>query len=206
MTEWLDIYDENRNHIGVKDRAAVHRDGDWHCTFHCWIVYQGEQDTMVVQRRSPNVDSYPNMLDITAAGHYTAGERLADGLRELHEELGIDVAFEDLRYLGTRVGVYADDGLVDHGFNEVFLLDHDAPLESYQFDRHEISSLLRFTIDDGLALFSGAVESIPAQAVGEESGAVTLTRDDFIPSVDNYMYRICILAKRFLNGEKHLAI
>ena len=38
MTEWLTIFDSERNTIGKKLRDEVHRDGDWHETFHCWFV------------------------------------------------------------------------------------------------------------------------------------------------------------------------
>ena len=38
MTEWLTIFDSERNTLGKKLRDEVHRDGDWHETFHCWFV------------------------------------------------------------------------------------------------------------------------------------------------------------------------
>lgn len=38
MTEWLTIFDFERNILGKKLRDEVHRDGDWHETFHCWFV------------------------------------------------------------------------------------------------------------------------------------------------------------------------
>ena len=38
MTEWLTIFDFEKNILGKKLRDEVHRDGDWHETFHCWFV------------------------------------------------------------------------------------------------------------------------------------------------------------------------
>ncbi len=38
MTEWLTIFDPERNTLGKKLRDEVHRDGDWHETFHCWLL------------------------------------------------------------------------------------------------------------------------------------------------------------------------
>ena len=54
MTELLDIYDENGNHLGIKERRAVHLDGDWHRVFHCWVVYRDQDGVghVVAQKRS----------------------------------------------------------------------------------------------------------------------------------------------------------
>src|SRR5215510_7041074 len=102
MAEIFDIYDENMRHIGTKERSAVHRDGDWHKTFHAWVIFRDERgDWVLLQKRSADKDTFPNLLDISAAGHYSAGETMQDGLRELHEELGLTEAkFEDLIPLG----------------------------------------------------------------------------------------------------------
>ena len=35
--EYLDVYDENKNYLGKKDRNIVHRDALWHNTVHCWL-------------------------------------------------------------------------------------------------------------------------------------------------------------------------
>lgn len=70
MTELFDIYDEHQVHIGVKERAAVHHDGDWHKVFHCWVVYRGSDgiNYIVMQKRGPDKDTYPSLFDISAAG------------------------------------------------------------------------------------------------------------------------------------------
>ncbi len=207
MVEMLDIYDENMVHLGVKEREAVHRDGDWHRTFHCWIVYRdaaSQQDYIVVQRRGPDKQFHPNMLDVTAAGHYEAGETIADGVREIQEELGITVAFDRLLPVGGRWATGRDGELVDYEFNEVFLLNDDRPLSAYHYQREEVSDLVRVRLDDALALFAGEREAIPAEAL--EAGAFSVRVTDFVELADHYTYRVLVLAKRFLNGEKYLVI
>src|SRR4051812_4170966 len=115
MAEILDIYDENLVKLGSKDRGAVHRDGDWHRVFQCWIAYQDQGEAiLVMQRRAPGKEFYPNMLDTAAAGHYTTGETIADGIREIREELGIDVTFDQLVPIGQRVGIARAGNLIDH--------------------------------------------------------------------------------------------
>ena len=84
--ELLDLYSASGTPLGrAKPRSAVHRDGDWHKTFHCWMCYRGEagQEMLILQKRSPHVETWPNRFDITAAGHYRTGEDLSGGVREL---------------------------------------------------------------------------------------------------------------------------
>lgn len=55
MTEWLTIFDPERNTLGKKLRDEVHRDGDWHETFHCWFVEKDAEDMFLYfQLRSKN--------------------------------------------------------------------------------------------------------------------------------------------------------
>lgn len=208
MGEMLDIYDENFVKIGVKEREAVHHDGDWHRVFHCWIAYQGKDGEayVVMQRRSPSRQFFPDLLDISAAGHYTTGETIEDGLREVHEELGIEVTFDQLIPLGMRVAVGRDGELVDYQIEDVFLLIHDQPIQSYQPDPEEVTGLVAFKAKDGLALLNGECESITAQATGHGADEIELYRSDFIVSHDNYTAKICALVQHYFRGEKYLYI
>lgn len=208
MAEMLDIYDEQMNHIGIRERSAVHHDGDWHRVFHCWVAYRDAsgKDFLVMQRRGPNQETYPNYLDITAAGHYQAGETIADGIREVQEELGIQVSFNALIPLGIRIGVGRYKDIIDHQFEHVFLLLHDQDIATYHYQTSEVAGLVVLPVDEALELFSGERSEIHARAVGFYEGELTLTLDDFISNIDRYTYRMLILAKRALNGEKHLAI
>ncbi|MCY4146685.1 MAG: NUDIX domain-containing protein [Chloroflexi bacterium] len=207
MSERFDIYDEALTHIGTKSRAAVHRDGDWHQVFHCWVVGRDAQGEFVIlQKRGPAQDAYPGKVDISAAGHLVAGETVVDGVRELHEELGLRVNFDELRSLGRRVGIARADGLIDRQICHVFLYRCDQPLRDYTFAADEIDGLLKLRLDDGLRLLSGEVASVPAAALGLGVDEVTLTRADFIESIDNYVFKALLLAKRYLQGETLLYV
>lgn len=208
MSELLDIYDATGVHIGVKERAAVHREGDWHKVFHCWVVYRGADgiDYLVMQKRGPDKDSFPDVLDITAAGHYQAGETIRDGIREVEEELGIHVSFDDLVPLGEHVGVAEYPGLIDRQFCDVFLLVHDQAISEYRYQKEELVGLVVFRIDDGLNLFDGIVKTIPVKAVGFGVDQLDVTIDDFVPRTDDYVSRVLRLAVRYLNGERGLKL
>ena len=207
MSELFDIYDEALNHIGVKSRAAAHRDGDWHQVFHCWVIGREVDGApfLVLQKRKAHLD-YPNKIDISAAGHLAAGESPRDGIREIEEELGLSIAYEDLIPLGRRVGVNKIGDFVDRQICHVFLYECNQPLEAYQYKRDEVAGLIKLPIADAMRLHAGEVCALTAPAVGLKSPRLTITLDDFIPSIDNYIMKILILAQRFFAGEKELWI
>ena len=96
MVEYFDVLDERGNKTGkIKKREDVHRDGDWHKSIHIWIV--NDKNEVLLQKRSSNKDCYPNMWDISCAGHLTAGDTSISGaLREIKEELGLDISLSQL--------------------------------------------------------------------------------------------------------------
>ena len=203
MVELFDIYDDGLNHMGVKPRDEVHQDGDWHQVFHCWVISRG---CMIIQKRAPNKKIFPNMLDISCGGHLAAGETIREGSRELNEELGLEFEFDDLIPVGRRVSMNLYNGLIDREIANVFLYEVDKALSDFDYLRDEISGVVALPVDDGLALFAGEIESIRVDAVGLGQDKLIITLYDFVPSVDNIYYKSMVLAKRYLNGDKHLLI
>ena len=102
--EILDIVDENGTPTGKTiPRETAHRDGVRHRTAHVWVVRsEGGRTQVLLQKRSPEKESFPGLYDTSSAGHIPAGaEPLPSALRELREELGISAAPEQLRFAGT---------------------------------------------------------------------------------------------------------
>ena len=208
MTELFDIYDEDLNHIGVKPREVVHRHGDWHQVFHCWVIGKDDEGTefMIMQKRGPNQDTFPNKLDIGAAGHLQAGETVEDGARELEEELGLVVDFDDLISLGVRVGIVKYKDLIDCQICHVFFCECHQPLRDYQYQKEEITGLVKVPLDDGTRLLAGEIDSLVVEAIDLGQEEIRITTEDFISSVDHYGLKAFILAKSYFDGEQYLLI
>jgi isopentenyldiphosphate isomerase len=208
MTEYLDYYDDSFTHLGVKDRPSVHRDGDWHRVFHCWITYRDADgvDWLVAQKRSAQKATFPNRIDVTAAGHYLAGESIPDGLREVREELGIVVPFESLIPLGVHIDMARYGDQIDRELSDVFLLIHAQSLHEYQVQVEEVAGLVAFRVEDGIAFFEGQQQVLQASAAGWDEEIFMLHLEDFVPRIDAYWLKVCLLARRALNGERKLYI
>ena len=187
--ELLEVFDGHGRATGrAKSRAAIHLDGDWHRAFHCWILRRGGQE-VVLQRRSRLKDTYAGCWDAAAAGHWRFGESAADAAREIAEELGIAVRFEDLAYHGRgRVARRFPNGLTDRELHEVYVFEDDRPLSAYRPDPSEVSALAAFPARELIGVVSGrrpdvaAVEAVAVAADGRlESTRVVATRDDLVP-------------------------
>ena len=140
--EYLDILDENGNKTNItKKRTEVHRDGDWHKAVHIWII--NENGDILLQRRASNRD-YPNMLDISCAGHLSAGDDSTTGaLRELKEELSLEIDPHELKYITTLKRSPKDrDGFVDNEFDDLYLLRTNKKIEDLTYQKEEISEIL----------------------------------------------------------------
>ena len=162
MSEYFDIFDEDQRHIGVKARDAVHRDGDWHQVFHCWVIGRDCDDSpfVLLQKRADDKQMYAGKMDLSAAGHLEAGESVRDGVRELEEELGLRVEFEDLIPIGRRVDVKKSHSLVDYQICHVFFYECDRKLRDYVYQADEIAGLLKLPIAEGLRLFAGQCDHV----------------------------------------------
>ena len=203
--ELLDVYDELGAPLGVALRTVAHRDGLWHHCFHLWVV-SGEG--VLLQRRAADKDTFPGMLDATAAGHLTAGETVADGAREAEEELGVPFGLEQLAPLGMRSVVdHPTPGTTNREFQHVFLVRDDRPLDAWTaFDRVEVAGLAWLRLEHFTELVFGDVPG-PWPAREWDGSAVVATelrREELIPA--SYLRTLAIMLERFARGERPLAI
>lgn len=140
--EYFDLLDEDGNKIGkTKLRSEVHRDGDWHKAVHIWII--NDKGEILLQRRCATKDSNPNMLDISSAGHLSAGDdSLSGALRELKEELNIDIEDKELQFIKTlkRSSKYSDT-FINNEFDDLYILKTNKKIEDMEFQKEEISEI-----------------------------------------------------------------
>lgn len=192
MEEELDILDSAGAPTGeVAPKSEVHRLGLYHRCFHLWISGSGSGvPYLLVQRRARGKETWPGMLDVTAAGHLQSGEETLDGLREVEEELGLRVEPRRLIPLGTRGIDQEIPAGRDREFQEVFLLLETIDPASLRLQREEVASVVRLDLDAVERLHGG--EAVPAgewSAAGERR-ETEVGLGDFVPNDDRYLLRV----------------
>ena len=146
--EIFDIVDENGMPTGeTVERKEAHRKGIPHRTSHVWLVRRHDGEVQILlQKRCTTKDSYPGCYDISSAGHIPAGaDFIPSALRELKEELGLNVKAEELIDCGTRK-VSVDDEFYgepfhDRQFSRIFLLWMDKDESEFVIQKEEIDSV-----------------------------------------------------------------
>lgn len=206
--ELLDVVEPDGTPIGTRSRREVHAEGLWHQVFHCLLVRSGPPARVVLQQRAVGAASFPGKLDLSATGHLGAGEAPLDGVRELHEELGIDVDPARLVPVGARLLV--DDrgeGRNRERVNLFFLVD-DRPLHDFRPDPGAVEALVELEVADLALVVGDPGVRVPAQrwVPGAEPTPVVVSQAGLVPSVDGYWTVLAVMAQRFARGEGPIAI
>ncbi len=214
--EYFDVLDEQGNPTGmVKRRADVHRDGDWHRAFHCWVALEHScgEPAILFQRRSGRKDTHPEQLDVAVGGHYRAGEGFDDVVREIEEELGFSPSNDSLIQVGYRRGEGFGPTWIDREIEDVYVHVLTQALESLQPAHEEISALDLLLLADIEDLFLNRRNQVPTVRYRVQPDSTlsagfkaTVTRDDFIPVPDQYWLFGSRAASDVLSGRRDVQL
>lgn len=218
-SELIDVFDDLGRHQGVVERVDAHAQGLWHQVFHVLVVAErGDGWSAILQRRAAHKTTFAGLVDLSATGHLAAGEQPRDGVRELSEELGVDLDPSALIELGVRRMVDETVEGVNREFCHVFLARDDRPLSGYDPDPAEVSGVVEVRVDDLFDLVTGHVDTIAARELptGSTPGDVHLTQADLVPEPPlgqvwsgtsmPYWAALAMQAQRLAAGETRLSM
>jgi isopentenyldiphosphate isomerase len=139
--ELIDIVDENNNLTGEqKMKSEAHRDGLWHRAAHIWI-YNSKGEALL-QLRAKEKELWPDMWDLSAAGHVGAGEEpIVSGLREIQEELGLDIKVEDMEFYKVIPEKVKFNKVDNNEFHYVYLLKYDGDITGLRIQEEELQKI-----------------------------------------------------------------
>ena len=157
--EFLNLIDSHsRLTHSAKPRSLVHRDGDLHPTVHIWLIKRRDMGIYVLlQKRSPEKDVNPDRYDVSAAGHVSqGGEFRHAAVRELKEELGIEITGEKLELIGliNHRTQYGD--INDNELSAVYLCRENIDTENLVLQSSEVSEVCWAEIDEMISCMKNA--------------------------------------------------
>lgn len=158
--ELLDILQEDGSKTGiVRERGVAHREGSLHPTAHSWIVRpnEGGRYDVLLQKRSRNKDAYPGCYDISSAGHVGTGDSyLETAVRELEEELGLNINPQDLETVGIHRGkanqIFHGKPFKDNEISQVYVYRKLVDIENLKLQESEVEEVIWMDYDSCLQM------------------------------------------------------
>jgi len=154
--ELLEYFDEeNKNSLGVCERDLVHKDNLWHREVAVWIM--NEKNELLLQRRSAKKKQGANKLSITA-GHVDVKEDEAvSAVREVKEEIGLDIDLTDLIF----IDIYRNQQENNYCFSYTYLVKTNKKIEEMKIQEDEVSELKYISIGELEDRINNQDEEIP---------------------------------------------
>lgn len=171
--EFLDLVDDKaRITLSGKPRTLVHRDGDLHLTVHIWIIKCRDMGVYaLLQKRSPQKDIFPDCYDASAAGHVSQGEEyIHAAMKEAGEELGLQLAPNELEFIGYITSSYAEGDIRDNELRAVYIYRGEVDIENLHLQTEEVTEVRWAEIDELLAFMKNC--DFPNCISAEELGMV----------------------------------
>ena len=140
--------DSEGNYTGQKIlKSEAHQNGLFHPTVHIWLYT--DKGEVLLQQRAQIKKTFPLYWDVSVAGHVGAGETIIAGaIREVKEEIGLDISETELTPIGVFKSVQEHhSGLLDCEFHHTFVSCLKQPLETLCKQEEEVAALLLKPID-----------------------------------------------------------
>lgn len=193
LIDVVDLYTLNRTG-NVKTRTQVYLEGVWHITFHVWM-YHPKRRSLYVQQRSSEKLFCKDLLDVTVGGTVRAGEEIEDSAREIEEELGFAVPFDDLLFLEKKYYPLREGNYFNNQVAYVFLYAAHLELEEIRFNPEEVAALYEIPFHEVSRIFADPSYCYLASGIlftqnGYQAKDVEIQKQSFVPSIDNYPFRI----------------
>lgn len=146
--EYFDVLNECGEFTGeIASREECHEKGLWHRAVYGFIF--NKNGDVLLQKRSKNKKLWPDLWDVTAGGHVLTGEFGAQALiREIKEELGIDVAENEIKYLVGSRSTNIKGNIVNNHFNECYIVTKNVDISNIKLQEEEVSEIKWFTKDE----------------------------------------------------------
>ena len=142
--ELFDLYDAHRQPTGkTMVRGTPTPEGYYRLVIHICIF--NSQGQLLIQQRQGFKKTWKNMWDVSVGGAVTAGENSQLGAhRELLEELGLDVDFENIPPAVT--------GTFRGGFDDIYILNWDVDIDTITLQPEEVQQVKWAGKDEILAM------------------------------------------------------
>ncbi|MBR2679246.1 MAG: NUDIX domain-containing protein, partial [Exiguobacterium sp.] len=123
----------------------------------------------------------------TAAGHLATDETIANGVREIEEELGLSLTFEQLTSLGIFEDVIELDEFLDREFAHTYGYVYQD--ETLRFDDQEVMDVVAVQRNELMSITEGRMCTIEGRSL-MTNHLVQVTQADLVPHRQTYWQNV----------------
>lgn len=148
MDEYIELLDKHNKPSGQRIlKSEAHRIGLHHASVHIWFFT--DKNEVLLQKRHASKLTFPNLWDISVAGHIAHSELpLAAAIREIEEEIGITTNEKALRNIGTSNHKHTHpNGIIDYELHHIYIARLKSNLSDLKIQEEEVSEIKLIPID-----------------------------------------------------------
>ena len=141
MEEYIELLDHQGNFTGEKClKSVAHKKGLLHATIHLWLY---KANKVLIQKRVKTKATFPDLWDVSVAGHVHFGERPSQTvLRETQEELGLSLAFSEITFIGMhREKVVHKKDFIDNEWHYIYTAPLKKELSELHLQKDEVAEV-----------------------------------------------------------------
>jgi len=128
--ELVDVYNKRHEKLG-KTKGRKELDvGEYRLSCYAYIINDDNQ--LLIQQRVATVENMPNMWETLSGGAISGDTSLSGTIREIKEELGIEVNPDDMTFIGSYIR--------RKDFVEIWLLKSNVKIEKLKLEEDEIQN------------------------------------------------------------------
>lgn len=136
MAEYWDLYDKDRNKLEkIVKRGDKLQDDEYHLVVNAWI--KNSKNEFLITRRSAN-KAHPLMWECTGGSAIKGETSLQAALREVKEELGIEVNSETGKFIGSTLRYYPNcPDILD-----VWIFESNVSIDEVTIQKEEVCDVM----------------------------------------------------------------
>lgn len=136
--EYVNIYNNRHELLGfTKERHSLEK-GEYRLSSFIWII--NDNDELLIQQRVKNAKTRPNMWGTTAGGVIKGESSLEGAIRELKEEIGLNIKTKELIYIGSYIRI--------NDYVEIWFLKKNININDLILDKNEVQDIKWFKIEE----------------------------------------------------------
>lgn len=148
MDELVEILNPDGTFTGQSIlKSEAHKNGIYHPSVHIWICNNNGE--ILIQKRVATKSTFPNLWDISVAGHISFGENpMTAAVREVKEEIGLTVLPEKLNSVGAfEHKATHPNGIIDHELHYIYVCKIDFEPIELKLQESEVAELKLIPFD-----------------------------------------------------------